>query len=65
VLADINEEGLDTATGALTSAGHQAIGIACDVADEAQVAAMIVQSLESNMAENGTGVSTNFLVAVS
>jgi NAD(P)-dependent dehydrogenase (short-subunit alcohol dehydrogenase family) len=41
VLADINEEGLDTAAGALTSAGHRAIGMTCDVSNEAQVAAMI------------------------
>ena len=30
VLADINEEDLRTATDALTSAGHQSIGISCD-----------------------------------
>src|SRR5207253_10551273 len=30
-LADINEEALRTATDELTSAGHQAIGVACDV----------------------------------
>ena len=41
VLADINEEGLGAATDAVTSAGHQAIGIPCDVSNEAQVAAMI------------------------
>src|SRR5436190_6056123 len=40
VLADFNKGGLDTATGALTSAGHQAIGITCDVSNEAQVAGM-------------------------
>jgi NAD(P)-dependent dehydrogenase (short-subunit alcohol dehydrogenase family) len=60
VLADINEEGLDTATGALTSAGHQAIGIACDVADEAQVAAMIDRAVASfgrlDMAFNNAGI---------
>lgn len=40
VLADINEDALRAATAELTSAGHQAIGVTCDVADEAQVAAM-------------------------
>src|SRR5215217_6506721 len=34
VLADNNEEGLRTATDALTSAGHQSIGISCDVSNE-------------------------------
>jgi NAD(P)-dependent dehydrogenase (short-subunit alcohol dehydrogenase family) len=41
VLADINEDALRTATDELTSAGHQAIGVTCDVADEAQAAAMV------------------------
>jgi NAD(P)-dependent dehydrogenase (short-subunit alcohol dehydrogenase family) len=41
VLADINDEALRTATDELTSAGHQAIGVTCDVSDEAQVAAMV------------------------
>jgi NAD(P)-dependent dehydrogenase (short-subunit alcohol dehydrogenase family) len=38
VLADINEDATGTATDELTSAGHQAIGVICDVADEAQTA---------------------------
>jgi NAD(P)-dependent dehydrogenase (short-subunit alcohol dehydrogenase family) len=41
VLADINEDALRTATDELTSAGHHAIGVTCDVADEAQAAAMV------------------------
>jgi NAD(P)-dependent dehydrogenase (short-subunit alcohol dehydrogenase family) len=41
VLADINDEALRTATDELTSAGRQAIGVTCDVSDEAQVAAMV------------------------
>ena len=36
VLADINQDALRAATTELTSAGHQAIGVTCDVADEAQ-----------------------------
>jgi NAD(P)-dependent dehydrogenase (short-subunit alcohol dehydrogenase family) len=39
VLADNNEDTLRAATYELTSAGHKATG--CDVADEAQVAAMV------------------------
>ena len=38
VLVDINENALRAATGELTSAGHRAIGVTCNVADEAQVA---------------------------
>ncbi len=41
VLADNNEDTLRAATDELTSAGHKAIGVTCDVADEAQVAAMV------------------------
>jgi NAD(P)-dependent dehydrogenase (short-subunit alcohol dehydrogenase family) len=40
VLADINTDALDAATAALTATGRQAIGVTCDVADEAQPAAM-------------------------
>jgi NAD(P)-dependent dehydrogenase (short-subunit alcohol dehydrogenase family) len=45
VLADINENALRAATDELTSAGHQAIGVSCDVADETQVAAMIERTV--------------------
>jgi hypothetical protein len=38
VLVDINENALRAATRELTSAGHRAIGVTCNVADEAQVA---------------------------
>jgi len=41
VLADYDETTLREAADELTSAGHRAIGIACDVADEAQTAAMV------------------------
>ena len=60
VLADFNKGGLDTATDALTSAGHQAIGIPCDVSNEAQVAAMIDRAVASfgrlDMAFNNAGI---------
>jgi NAD(P)-dependent dehydrogenase (short-subunit alcohol dehydrogenase family) len=60
VLADINKETLDTATLTLSSAGHQAIGIACDVSNEAQVAGMIDRAVASfgrlDMAFNNAGI---------
>jgi NAD(P)-dependent dehydrogenase (short-subunit alcohol dehydrogenase family) len=60
VLADFNKGGLDTATGALTSAGHQAIGITCDVSNEAQVAGMIDSAVAAfgrlDMAFNNAGI---------
>ena len=34
VLADVDEEALATATDELTAAGHRALGVTCDVADE-------------------------------
>jgi NAD(P)-dependent dehydrogenase (short-subunit alcohol dehydrogenase family) len=60
VLADINERGLHTATDALTSAGHQAIAVTCDVANEAQVAAMVERAVATfgqlDMAFNNAGI---------
>jgi NAD(P)-dependent dehydrogenase (short-subunit alcohol dehydrogenase family) len=60
VLADFNKERLDLATVTLTSAGHQAIGIACDVSNEAQVAGMIDRAVASfgrlDMAFNNAGI---------
>jgi NAD(P)-dependent dehydrogenase (short-subunit alcohol dehydrogenase family) len=41
VLADINTEPLGAVVDALTSKGHRAISVACDVRDEAQAAAMV------------------------
>src|SRR5437870_7338966 len=60
VLADINDKALRTATDRLTSAGHQAIGVTCDVSDEAQVAAMVERAGASfgrlDMAFNNAGI---------
>ena len=60
VLADINEDALRTATDELTSAGHQAIGVTCDVADEAQAASMVDHTVATygrlDMAFNNAGV---------
>src|SRR5688572_28997565 len=41
VLGDINAGALRAATGDLTAAGHQALGVTCDVSSEEQVAAMV------------------------
>jgi NAD(P)-dependent dehydrogenase (short-subunit alcohol dehydrogenase family) len=60
VLADINTDALDTATGELNSAGYQAMGVTCDVADEAQAAAMIERTVANfgrlDMAFNNAGI---------
>src|ERR1700731_1259981 len=43
-LADVNENAVRSAAEELVSAGHKAIGIRCNVADEAEVAAMVAQT---------------------
>ena len=59
VLADINTDALDTATTRLTAVGRQAIGLTCDVADEAQAAAMVERTVATygrlDMAFNNAG----------
>jgi NAD(P)-dependent dehydrogenase (short-subunit alcohol dehydrogenase family) len=45
VLADIDEAAVRTAAQALSAAGHKALAIRCNVADERQVAAMIAQTI--------------------
>jgi NAD(P)-dependent dehydrogenase (short-subunit alcohol dehydrogenase family) len=45
VIAGIHEEAAKTAAEALTRAGYQALGLRCDVSDEAQVAAAIVKTV--------------------
>ena len=60
VLVDINEKALRAATGELISAGHRAIGVTCNVADEAQVAAMVKRTVATfgklDMAFNNAGI---------
>jgi NAD(P)-dependent dehydrogenase (short-subunit alcohol dehydrogenase family) len=60
VLADINKEALGTATDGLTVAGHQALGVICDVSDEDQVAAMVDGAVTTygrlDMAFNNAGI---------
>jgi NAD(P)-dependent dehydrogenase (short-subunit alcohol dehydrogenase family) len=60
VLADVDDDALRAETGKLTAAGHQAIGISCDVTDEAQTAAMVERTVtvfgRLDMAFNNAGV---------
>jgi NAD(P)-dependent dehydrogenase (short-subunit alcohol dehydrogenase family) len=59
-LADVNEDALRTATNELTAAGHQALGVACDVADEGQVATLVDRTVATfgrlDMAFNNAGI---------
>lgn len=61
VLADVNEEALKKATEELTEAGHQAIGLQCDVSVESNVAAMIAKIVATygrlDMAFNNAGIA--------
>jgi NAD(P)-dependent dehydrogenase (short-subunit alcohol dehydrogenase family) len=60
VLADYDEAALASATDALTGDGHRAIGVTCDVSDEAQAAAAVERAVRTfgrlDMAFNNAGV---------
>lgn len=60
VLADINEDAVRAAAKELVAAGHQTLAIRCDVSDEAEVAAMIEQTVATfgrlDAAFNNAGV---------
>lgn len=60
VLADLNEIAVDSAAKELTDAGHQALGVVCDVTDEDQAAAAVARAVESfgrlDMAFNNAGI---------
>jgi NAD(P)-dependent dehydrogenase (short-subunit alcohol dehydrogenase family) len=62
VLADINEDAVRSAAEELVAAGRQALAIHCDVSDEADVAAMIEQTVSTfgclDAAFNNAGVMT-------
>jgi NAD(P)-dependent dehydrogenase (short-subunit alcohol dehydrogenase family) len=62
VLADINDDAVGPAAKELVSAGHQAIAVRCNVADEADVAAMVEQTVASfgrlDAAFNNAGVQS-------
>src|SRR5258705_4413639 len=61
-LADVEENAVRTAAEELVSAGHNAIGVRCDVADEADVAAMLQQTMSTfgrlDAAFNNAGVQS-------
>jgi NAD(P)-dependent dehydrogenase (short-subunit alcohol dehydrogenase family) len=60
VLADINETTLGSATDALAAAGHQVLGVPCDVSNEDSVAAMVKAAVDAfgrlDMAFNNAGI---------
>lgn len=60
VLADLDQEAAERAAEELTGAGHQALGIGCDVADEDQAAATVARTVETfgrlDMAFNNAGI---------
>jgi NAD(P)-dependent dehydrogenase (short-subunit alcohol dehydrogenase family) len=62
VLADANEKMVLSAAGELVAAGHQAIAIRCNVADEAEVAVMVEQTISTfgrlDAAFNNAGVQS-------
>ena len=59
-LADIDPDAARTAADSLVAAGHQAIGIRCDVSDEADVAALVRDTVSAfgrlDMAFNNAGI---------
>src|SRR6267378_3219755 len=59
-LSDVNENAVRSAAKELVAGGHKAIGIRCDVADEADVAAMVEQTVSAfgrlDAAFNNAGV---------
>src|SRR6266404_1905212 len=59
-LADVNEAAVRAAAADLVAAGHKAIGTRCDVADEAEVAAMVQETISAfgrlDAAFNNAGV---------
>ncbi len=61
-LADIHEDGARSAAEKLVAAGHKALVIRCDVADERQVAAMVEQTVSTfgrlDAAFNNAGVQS-------
>ena len=60
VLADTNEEAVQSAAEGLSTRGHKALAIKCDVADDAQVEAMVEQTVAAfgrlDAAYNNAGV---------
>jgi NAD(P)-dependent dehydrogenase (short-subunit alcohol dehydrogenase family) len=61
-LADLNTDALAAAETELREAGHRVLGVRCDVADEAQVAAAVATTVETfgslDMAYNNAGIQS-------
>src|SRR6266498_2812859 len=61
-LSDVNENAVRSAADQLVAAGHKAIGIRCNVADEADVEAMVAQTVSTfgrlDAAFNNAGVQS-------
>ena len=59
-LADLDEQQLTAATDELGAAGHQVLGVRCDVSDEDQVAAAVAAAVDRfgrlDMAFNNAGI---------
>lgn len=59
-LADVSEAALQQAVDEITLAGGKAIGVVCDVSDEAQVAAMVERTVATfgrlDAASNNAGI---------
>jgi NAD(P)-dependent dehydrogenase (short-subunit alcohol dehydrogenase family) len=62
-LADVHEDAVRSAAKGLAAAGHKAIAVCCNVADEAQVAAMIEKTVSTfgrlDAAYNNAGVNSS------
>jgi NAD(P)-dependent dehydrogenase (short-subunit alcohol dehydrogenase family) len=60
VLADVDADALRAASDDLTAAGHQALGVTCDVSDEIQVAALVDRAVDAfgrlDFAFNNAGI---------
>jgi NAD(P)-dependent dehydrogenase (short-subunit alcohol dehydrogenase family) len=60
VLADTNEDALRAATDELTAAGHRALGVRCEVADEDEVTALVERTVAEfgrlDVAFNNAGI---------
>ena len=64
-LVDINADAVRSVADQLTGAGHQAIGLACDVSDEAQVADSVTQTVAAfgrlDVAFNNAGIQIPYV----
>jgi NAD(P)-dependent dehydrogenase (short-subunit alcohol dehydrogenase family) len=64
-LVDVNATSVHAAAEELTAAGHQALGLRCDVADEDQVADIVAQTVAAfgrlDMAFNNAGIQIAYV----